>query len=66
MIYPALHKFLERTQRARGIKSAEFRITVEEAQTIALELAKILLEKAVHYKEPEPVSQVDGGKFVPD
>lgn len=63
MMYPALYKFLERTQRARGIKSSEFRITTEEAQEIALELSKLLLDKAVLFKAPEPISGIDGGKF---
>lgn len=61
--YPALLDFVGRVQRARGIKTSEFRITTEEANKIALEISKLMLTKTIEIEKQKPSGLIDGGNF---
>ena len=63
MIYPTITEFINRVQRAQGTKSKEFRITIEEATKLSLELNKLIMTKAIMFEKPEPTNRIDGGTF---
>jgi len=61
--YPSLENFISRVQRARGTKSKEFRLTTEEATSIAIEISKLIVLKTIEVEKVDPSNRIDGGAF---
>ena len=65
-MHPAIQEFINRVQRAKAANSKDFRIQMDEAIQISLELNKILLK--IDKPDPLPVPEkapahIDGGDF---